>query len=174
MGKQLDREKQIQVLRLLSEGNSIRSTMRLTGIEKKTITRIVVRSETLAASSWTTLSPISIWGTSSAMKSGRSLRKNRATCTATNYQQQDRRHLPFTALDTDTKLIASFSVAKRTSEATQAFIADLEKRMVRQPLIDPQSPQISTDGWGPYIPGNRPFLRRIGAARRLDKAIRES
>src|SRR5579863_838366 len=39
----LSREKQIQVLRLLSEGNSIRSTMRLTGIEKKTITRIVVR-----------------------------------------------------------------------------------------------------------------------------------
>ena len=24
--------------------------------------------------------------------------------------------------------------------------------MVRQPLSDPQSPQISTDGWGPYVP----------------------
>ena len=42
MGKYLDREKQIQVLRLLSEGNSIRSTSRLTSIEKKTIMRIVV------------------------------------------------------------------------------------------------------------------------------------
>ena len=58
----------------------------------------------------------------------------------------------FTALDTDTKLIASFTVGKRTSETTHAFIADLEKRLVRQPLAASDSPQISTDGWGPYIP----------------------
>src|SRR5271163_4084309 len=39
----IGREKQIQILRLLSEGNSIRSTERLTGIHRDTIMRTVVR-----------------------------------------------------------------------------------------------------------------------------------
>ncbi len=43
MANFINREKQIQVLRLLSEGNSIRSVVRLTGIHKSTIMRLVVR-----------------------------------------------------------------------------------------------------------------------------------
>ena len=39
----LKREKQIEVLRLLVEGNSIRSTKRLTGIHRDTITPLVRR-----------------------------------------------------------------------------------------------------------------------------------
>jgi IS1 family transposase len=58
-----------------------------------------------------------------------------------------------TALDTDTKLLVTYAVGKRTSEVTEAFIADLEKRLVRQPVTNgPDRPQISTDGWGPYVP----------------------
>jgi IS1 family transposase len=153
VGKQLDRENQIQVLRLLSEGNSIRSTMRLTGIEKKTITRIVVRfgnacreflDDSLANLSLRHVQCDEIW-TFVKKKQGH-LRGNEMR----NDKIGD--IYLFTALDTDTKLLACFAVGKRTSEVTQAFIADLETRMVRQPLIDPQSPQISTDGWGPYVP----------------------
>jgi IS1 family transposase len=149
----LDREKQIQVLRLLSEGNSIRSTVRLTGIHKSTIMRFVVRfgnacreflDDSLANLNLRHVQCDEIWTFVKKKQGhlhGNELRNDKI---GDIYL--------FTALDTDTKLIASFSVAKRTSEATQAFIADLEKRMVRQPLSDPQSPQISTDGWGPYVP----------------------
>src|SRR4051812_33803794 len=39
----LKREKQIQILKLLAEGNSIRSVVRLTGIHKSTVMRFMVR-----------------------------------------------------------------------------------------------------------------------------------
>ena len=59
----------------------------------------------------------------------------------------------YTALDTDTKLLVTFAIGKRNSEVTAAFIADLEKRLVRQPVMDADdTPQIQTDGWGPYVP----------------------
>lgn len=57
----------------------------------------------------------------------------------------------FTALDTDTKLMASFAIGKRTSETTEALIADLEKRMIRPPVDQgDQRPQLSTDGFHAY------------------------
>jgi IS1 family transposase len=149
----IGREKQIQVLRLISEGNSIRSTERLTGIHRDTIMRLVRRfgdqcrsflDEVMANLSLRHVQCDEIW-TFVRKKEGHL------------YGNEKRNNkigdiYLYTALDTDTKLLACFAVGKRTSEVTQAFIADLEKRMVRQPLIDPQSPQISTDGWGPYVP----------------------
>src|SRR5580704_11662926 len=69
----------------------------------------------------------------------------------------------YTALDTDTKLLVTFAIGKRNSEVTAAFIADLEKRLVRQPSADADDiPQISTDGWGPYLPSiARSFGRSV-------------
>ncbi|MEX2286865.1 MAG: helix-turn-helix domain-containing protein [Planctomycetaceae bacterium] len=43
MANVLKREKQIAILKLLSEGNSIRSVVRLTGIHKSTVMRFMVR-----------------------------------------------------------------------------------------------------------------------------------
>jgi IS1 family transposase len=149
----LRREKQIEVLRLLVEGNSIRSTERLTGIHRDTIMRLVRRfgdacrsflDESLAHLSLRHVQCDEIW-TFVKKKQGH-LRGNELRNDRIGDQYL------YTALDTDTKLIASFTVGKRSSEMTYAFIADLEKRLVRQPLATSDSPQISTDGWGPYVP----------------------
>jgi IS1 family transposase len=157
----ISREKQIQVLRLLSEGNSIRSTMRLTGIHKSTIMRLVVRfgndcrtflDDSLANLNLRHIQCDEIW-TFVGMKQGRA-----------NKRKLDDRVIGdqylFTALDTDTKLLVTFAVGKRTSEMTRAFIADLEKRLVRQPvMLGGDRPQISTDGWNAYVPAIRDSFR---------------
>lgn len=152
MGAYLDRDKQIQVLRLLSEGNSIRSTARLTGIHKCTIMRTVVRfgnacrdflDESLANLNLRHVQCDEIW-TFVRKKQGH-LRGHEI-----NNPKIGDIYL-FTALDTDTKLLASFAIGKRTSEVTQVFISDLAKRLVRQPSMTIDSPQISTDGFSAYV-----------------------
>lgn len=50
----------------------------------------------------------------------------------------------FIALDATAKIIPSYLVGKRTTEATQAFIRDLRARVVG-------APQVTTDGFKPYV-----------------------
>jgi IS1 family transposase len=156
MGAYLDREKQILVLRLLSEGNSIRSTMRLTGVEKKTILRIVVRfgnqcrqylDRTLVNLALDHVQLDEIW-TYCYMKEGRA--KKQWLDTARIGDQY-----LFTALDTETKLLVSFAIGKRTWETTNAFIGDLLKRLVTPEGFGDDRPQLSTDGFMPYQPAIR-------------------
>jgi IS1 family transposase len=161
MANFISREKQIQVLRLLSEGNSIRSVVRLTGIHKSTVMRLVVRfgndcrtflDDSLANLNLRHIQCDEIW-TFVGMKQGRA-----------NKRKLDDRVIGdqylFTALDTDTKLLVTFAVGKRSAEMTRAFIADLEKRLVRQPvMIGGDRPQISTDGWNAYVPAIRDSFR---------------
>jgi len=150
----LKRGKQIQILRLLSEGNSIRSTERLTGIHRDTIMRTVVRfgnqcrdflDDTLRNLRLRHVQCDEIW-TFVGKKQGHCHGRER------NNPAIGDAYL-FTALDTDTKLLVTFAVGKRTAETTEMFMADLEKRLYRTPdTIGDQRPQISTDGWGPYGP----------------------
>src|SRR5580692_10622991 len=154
MGAYLKREKQIAVLRLLSEGNSIRSTMRLTGVDQNTIMRLIVRfggqcraflDEALSNLSLRHVQCDEIW-TFVRKKEGHLRGNEKRNSTIGDAYL-------YTALDTDTKLLVTFAIGKRNSEVTAAFIADLEKRLVRQPSADADDiPQISTDGWGPYLP----------------------
>ena len=131
MANLLSRDKQLQVLRLLSEGNSIRSVVRLTGIHKSTILRIVARfggacrdflDESLSNLSLRHVQCDEIW-TFVRKKEGH-LRGNekRDNTIGDAYL--------YTALDTDTKLLVTFAIGKRNSEVTAAFIADLESRLV--------------------------------------------
>jgi IS1 family transposase len=161
MGAYLDREKQIQVLRLLSEGNSIRSTMRLTGIEKKTITRIVVRfgnqcrqylDHALANLSLEHVQLDEQW-TFCRMKEKQAARRKLDSAEIGDQYL-------YTALDTDTKLLVTFAIGKRNGEVTDAFVADLEKRLVRVPeMLGEDRPQLSTDGWNAYVPAIRRHFR---------------
>jgi IS1 family transposase len=150
----LRREKQIEVLRLLVEGNSIRSTERLTGIHRDTITRLVRRfgdacrsflDEAMANLSLEHIQCDEIWTF---------CRKKQGHCRGREINDPTigDQYL-YTALDTSTKLLVSFTVGKRSSAMTNEFIADLEKRLVRPPVTSgSERPQISTDGWGPYVP----------------------
>ncbi len=154
MANVLKREKQIQILRLLSEGNSIRSTERLTDMHRDTIMRFVVRfgnqcraflDEALSNLSLRHVQCDEIW-TFVRKKEGHLYGNEKRNNTIGDAYL-------YTALDTDTKLLVTFAIGKRNSEVTAAFIADLEKRLVRQPVADADdTPQISTDGWGPYVP----------------------
>jgi IS1 family transposase len=147
----LSREKQIQVLRLLSEGNSIRSVVRLTGIHKSTIMRIVVRfgnqcraylDHKLVNLALDHVQLDEIW-TFCGMKEGRA-KKQRLDTARIGDQYL------FTALDTETKLLVTFAIGKRTWETTNAFIGDLRKRLVTPDGFGDDRPQLSTDGFTPY------------------------
>ena len=50
----------------------------------------------------------------------------------------------FTALGATSKAIISFITGKRTEATTRAFVNDVWERMINRP-------QITTDGYGPYI-----------------------
>lgn len=152
MANVLKREKQLAVLKLLVEGNSIRSTERITGVNRNTIMGLLVRfgngcQEFLDLS----LSNVhvehiqcdEIW-TFVGKKQNRLRGKEL-------YNPELGDIYLFTALDTDTKLLVTYRLGKRTAETTDAFIADLEQRMVRRPdSTGGDRPQISTDGFTPY------------------------
>ena len=134
--------------------------MRLTGIEKKTITRLVVRFGNQCRAFLTKLANLSLehvqldeqW-TFCRMKEKQAARRK------LNNAEIGDQYL-YTALDTDTKLLVSFRIGKRSSEVTDAFIADLEKRLVRVPdMLGESRPQLSTDGWNAYVPAIRNHFR---------------
>jgi IS1 family transposase len=152
----ISRDEQIQILRLLSEGNSIRSVVRLTGIHKSTIMRLVVRfgnqcraylDHKLVNLALDHVQLDEIW-TFCGIKEGHAKKRNLDT------QRIGDQYL-FTALDTETKLLVSFAVGKRTWETTDIFIRDLKKRLVVPVALGDDRPQLSTDGFMPYLPAIR-------------------
>jgi len=152
----LCREKQIAVLLLLSEGNSIRSTERLTGVHRDTIMRLVIRfgnncrsflDDTLMNLSLKHVQLDEIW-TFCRMKEAQAKKRGLdGTLIGDQYL--------FTALDTDSKLLVTFAIGKRNWETTNAFIRDLRNRLVTPATLGDDRPQLSTDGYQPYLPAIR-------------------
>src|SRR3984885_6171755 len=156
MPRFLSRENQIQVLRLLSEGNSIRSVVRLTRTHKSTVMRLVVRfgnqcraylDHKLVNLSLSHVQLDEIW-TFCRIKEGHAKKRNLDTARIGDQYL-------FTALDTETKLLVTFAVGKRTWETTNIFIRDLKKRLVVPAAVGDVRPQLSTDGFMPYQPAIR-------------------
>jgi IS1 family transposase len=157
-------EKQIAVLRLLSEGNSIRSTERLTGVHRDTIMRLTIRfgnncrsflDDALMNLKLQHVQCDEIW-TFCRMKEGQAKQRNLDTTVIGDQYL-------YTALDTDTKLLVTFAIGKRGWETTNAFIRDLRKRLVTPETLGDERPQLSTDGFTPYLPAIRRHFQ--GAAR---------
>ena len=151
MANVLKQDKQIALLRALTEGNSIRSTERITGIHRDTIMRCMVRfgeachrflDLSLANLSLRHVQFDEIWTFVGKKEKRLNVREKIAGRTGDIYL--------FTALDTDTKLLASYAIGRRTAATTQRFVADLERRLVRPPQLSPNSLQLSTDGWTSY------------------------
>jgi IS1 family transposase len=152
----INRDKQIQVLRLLSEGNSIRSIVRLTGIHKTTILRLVVRfgnqcrqylDAKLVNLSLDHVQLDEIW-TFCGIKEGHAKKRHLDTARIGDQYL-------FVALDTESKLVVTFAIGKRTWETTDTFIRDLKTRLVAPGAVGDDRPQLSTDGFGPYQPAIR-------------------
>ncbi len=130
MSNVLKTEKKLTVLHHLVEGSSIRATERLTGIHRDTIMHLMVKAGNQCRDFLdTTLRNLTprhievdeIW-TFVAKKRGQ--------------LQVDERDNPYmgdiylwTALDQDTKLIASFALGKRTGDWARRFLVDLATRI---------------------------------------------
>jgi len=142
MANVLSTDKQIAVIGALAEGSSIRSIERITGIHRDTIMRLGVRigknCELLLDSKMQDLTCNylqldEVWGY---------IGKKEQHCSV-----DDNPELgdvwTFCAIDSETKLVPSFRVGKRTHEMAHEFIQDIAQR-VRNRV------QISTDAMNSY------------------------
>lgn len=143
----LSRDQQIQVIACLTEGMSIRSTERMTGVHRDTIMRLGLKV-----------------GRGCAELHDRimvGLRVGRIECDELwAYVGKKQRHLKptdsrekgdqytFVALAATSRAIVSYLTGKRNSATTDDFMADLRDRVLG-------SPEISTDGFKPYQPAVR-------------------
>jgi IS1 family transposase len=159
----LPREKKLEVLHHLVEGNTIRSTERLTGVHRDTIMRLMVTfgqrckrfmDAKLRDLSLRHVEVDEIW-TFVAKKQARLTSEEKAEC----YDLGD--VYLWTCLDQDTKLVASFIVGKRSADNARRLMMDLSHRLVmpNPHASDPHGyqpggyihiTQLSTDAFAAY------------------------
>ncbi len=143
----LSLERKIQIISALAEGNSIRSTERMTNTHRDTIMRLLLtvgkRCEQVLDSQirnvrCRVIQADEIW-TYVGKKEGRLTKEERR-----NPEIGDQ--YIFVALDAETKLVPTFLVGKRTGETALSFIEDLKMRLARNGRI-----QLTTDGLRAYV-----------------------
>jgi IS1 family transposase len=148
----LSRDRQLLVLHMLVEGNSLRSIQRLTGVHRDTVAWLMVRAgercralldSRMRGVRLNHLQLDELW-TFVKKKQGHLREEERADTTIGD-------QFLFVALDEETKLIPCFALGKRNGETTARFIDDLAERIVhRESFQRGHHPQISTDGWQSY------------------------
>jgi IS1 family transposase len=131
------------ILHCLVEGNSIRSTTRLTGASKNTVLKLLVEvGEACAAYHHEKVSLLrckrlqldEIW----------SFVYSKAKNVPEGMEDKAGDVWTWTAIDTDTKLIPSWFVGGRDADTAEDFISDLASRLVGRV-------QVTTDGLKSYI-----------------------
>src|SRR5208283_432988 len=136
-------EKKLAVIASLLEGNSIRSTERMTSVHRDTICRLLVETgENCAA----------LLDSHIRNVRAKYVQADEIWCFVGKKDKHVRVDDPpeygnqwvFVAMDADTKLVPAFVVGKRTKETTYAFLLDLQKR-----LVDARF-QLTTDGFAFY------------------------
>lgn len=136
-------EKRVQILGLLVEGNSLRATSRLSGASINTVTKLLVDVGAACAGYQD--------------DSLRNLPCKRIQCDEIwSFVYSKQRNVPegmegqagdvwtWTAICADTKLVPSWMVGGRDSEAAQTFITDLSSRLAHRV-------QLTTDGNKTYL-----------------------
>jgi IS1 family transposase len=156
MANVLSVEDQILVLHHLVEGSSIRSIQRVTGIDKKTILKLLVRfgaacreflDQQMRGLELRHLEVDEQW-TFVAKKQGRLHDSEKA-----NARFGDQ--YLWLAIDMDTKLIPTFAIGKRSADMARRFMVDLANRIALPTATDTGEragiiPQISSDGFAAY------------------------
>jgi IS1 family transposase len=139
----LSPEKKALVLNSLVEGNSIRSTVRMTGVNKKTVMRLLVEAgdqarEILDAQLVNLRSRYvevdEIW--TYVGKKQKQLTQNDDSELGDQYV--------FVAMDAETKLVCAFGVGKRKYKMAHSLIKDLQYRISTRF-------QLTTDSFAPYF-----------------------
>jgi IS1 family transposase len=140
----LPMEKQTQIINALVEGNSIRATARMVGVEHKTVMRVLLRvgencADLLDSKMQSLPCKIvqmdEIW-TFVGKKEKRVQSTDNPELVGDQYV--------FVAMDSETKLIPCFRVGKRNAENTWYFVQDLSERLAGRV-------QLTSDGFKPYI-----------------------
>jgi hypothetical protein len=143
MANVLNTDKQVAIIAALTEGSSIRSIERMTGVDRDTIMRLGVKvgqgctslmDETMRNLSCTRLEMDEIWGFVGKKEK--------------HVKPEDDSSLgsvwTFCTIDADTKLVPGFRVGKRDAATANAFVRDIASRMKTRV-------QISTDGLKAYV-----------------------
>lgn len=142
----LSKERKIQILSALIEGNSIRSIERMTNTHRDTIMRLMVRvgkgcqkllDDNLKCFHSKFLEADEIWTFVQ--------KKERRLTPIEKYNRDIGDQYVFVVLDAESKLVPTFTVGKRTAETTRYFISELKNK-----LSDNGRVQLTTDSFGPY------------------------
>jgi IS1 family transposase len=142
MANVLNTDKQIAIVAALTEGSSIRSIERMTGVHRDTIMRLGVKvgqgctrlmDAKMRDLSCTRLEMDEIWGF--VGKKERNVRPNETAVGSV---------WTFCAIDADTKLVPAFKVGNRDKATANAFVQDVASRVKNRV-------QLSTDGLAAYV-----------------------
>jgi IS1 family transposase len=142
----LDDATRAQVINCLIEGCSIRSTVRMTGVAKKTVMRVLVEVGAVCADyqdrvfrnlPCRRLQIDEIWAWIYCKE------KNRTEEIAKKHPDSGDVWL-WVAIDADTKLVPAWALGGRSLATAVPFISDLASRLRNRV-------QITTDGHGPYV-----------------------
>jgi IS1 family transposase len=140
----LPMDKQLTVLNAMIEGNSIRSTERMTGIHRDTIMRLGVRT---GEQCWSFLDR-TIRGIRAKKVQADEIWtyvfKKQARLAGIDDSELGDQYV-FVGMDADTKLVISHWVGKRDAASTYYFMRDMRERVVGRI-------QLTTDGFKPYRP----------------------
>jgi len=145
----LSPEKKLTVIASLLEGNSVRSTERMTGVHRDTICRLLVQ----VGDRCTTL-----WDEHVHNVRARYVQADEIWCYVGKKDRHVRPDDPaefgnqwvFVAMDEETKFVPSFMVGKRTRETTYTFLLDLQQRLADTRM---HRFQLTTDGFHFYTRG---------------------
>jgi IS1 family transposase/lambda repressor-like predicted transcriptional regulator len=141
----LPRDKRVQIISLLTEGMSLRAITRTTGVSINTVTKLLVdagkacsdyQDRHLRGLACKRVQVDEIWAFCYAKA------RNVADAKAAPDQAGD--IWTWTAIDADTKLVLSWLVASRDSEAAHVFIQDVQSRLAERV-------QLTSDGHPTYL-----------------------
>lgn len=158
----LTEQKQLHILKLLVEGNSISSVARLTAVHRDTVTRLMCRFGVACRRFLDVEMRDLELGHVECDEIWTYVRKKRYNITGNEPDVQDLGDwYLFVALDEETRLVPAFRVDRRNDEATACFMGDLASRLKwpKPHASDDhaynkgeyqQIVRISTDAFGPY------------------------
>ena len=147
-------DRAVNILQLLLEGMSIRSAERVTGVHRDTILRLLILAgerchrlmdERIKGVSVEDVQVDEIWGFVQK-KEGHKWEHEQA-----NERIGDA--YCFVAMERNSKLVLSYHLGKRTGESTDQFISRLALATA------PSRYQLTSDGFGPYKPAVKSYLR---------------
>jgi len=145
MANHLKADKKLAIIHMLVEGNSLRSTSRLTGVHRDTIGRLLLRvgahcQELLdkhVRGVRARIIECDEYWTFVLKKQGRLTEAEAALGLWGDWYV-------YTALDCDSRLVINHLIGKRDALTTETFIADLRVRVIGKP-------EIYTDGMDAYV-----------------------